>query len=37
MEPVIRDGEVVAGDAFDLSAAAERALADAAAVGYGTD
>ena len=36
MEPVIRDGEVVAGDAFDLDAAAERALADADAVGYGT-
>ncbi|MGQ3329038.1 nicotinate phosphoribosyltransferase [Halorubrum sp. FL23] len=37
MEPVIRDGEVVADDAFDLDAAAERALADAAAVGYGTE
>ncbi|EMA67080.1 nicotinate phosphoribosyltransferase [Halorubrum kocurii] len=37
MEPVIRDGEVVAGDAFDLDAAAERALADAEAVGYGAD
>ncbi|MDZ5810436.1 nicotinate phosphoribosyltransferase [Halorubrum sp. AD140] len=37
MEPVIRDGEVVADDAFDLAAAAERALADAQAVGYGTD
>ncbi|OYR89493.1 nicotinate phosphoribosyltransferase, partial [Halorubrum distributum] len=36
-EPVIRDGEVVAEDAFDLSAATERALADAAAVGYGND
>ncbi|KKF39013.1 nicotinate phosphoribosyltransferase [Halorubrum saccharovorum] len=37
MEPVIRDGEVVADDAFDLDAAAERALADAEATGYGTD
>ncbi|WP_123620200.1 nicotinate phosphoribosyltransferase [Halorubrum sp. CSM-61] len=37
MEPVIRDGEVVADDAFDLDAAAERALADAEAVGYGAD
>ncbi|WP_200531007.1 nicotinate phosphoribosyltransferase [Halorubrum sp. LN27] len=37
MEPVIRDGEVVDGaaSAFDLDAAAERALADAEAVGYG--
>jgi nicotinate phosphoribosyltransferase len=35
MEPVIRDGEVVADDAFDLAAATERALADADAVGYG--
>jgi len=35
MEPVIRDGEVVADDAFDLDAATERALADAEAVGYG--
>ena len=37
MEPVIRDGEVVADDAFDLAAATERALADAAAVEYGTE
>ncbi|WP_435074076.1 nicotinate phosphoribosyltransferase [Halorubrum sp. HHNYT27] len=37
MEPVIRDGEVVADDAIDLAAATERALADAEAVGYGTD
>ncbi|ELZ41123.1 nicotinate phosphoribosyltransferase [Halorubrum saccharovorum DSM 1137] len=37
MEPVIRDGDVVADDAFDLDAAAERALADAEAVGYGTE
>ena len=36
MEPAIRDGEVIADDAVDLSAAAERALADAEAVGYGT-
>ncbi|MUW14522.1 nicotinate phosphoribosyltransferase [Halorubrum sp. CBA1125] len=36
MEPVIRDGEVVADDAFDLAAATERALADADAVGYGS-
>jgi nicotinate phosphoribosyltransferase len=35
MEPVIRDGEVVAADAFDPSAATERALADAEAVEYG--
>ena len=35
MEPVIRGGEVVAGDAADLAAATERALADAEAVGYG--
>ena len=35
MEPVIRDGEVVADDAADLAAATERALADAEAVGYG--
>ena len=34
MEPVIRDGEVVADEPFDIDAAAERALADAAAVGY---
>ena len=33
MGPVIRDGEVVDGDAADLSAAAERAVADAEAVG----
>ena len=37
MEPVIRDGEVVADDAFDLAAATERALADAETVGYGTN
>jgi nicotinate phosphoribosyltransferase len=37
MEPVIRDGEVVAGDAFDLEAATERALADAERVGYGSE
>ena len=37
LEPVIHDGEVVADDATDLAAAAERALADAEAVGYGTD
>ncbi|PAU83513.1 nicotinate phosphoribosyltransferase [Halorubrum salipaludis] len=39
MEPVIRDGEVVDGaaSAFDLDAAAERALADAEAVGYGAE
>jgi len=35
MEPVIRDGGVVADDAADLAAATERALADAEAVGYG--
>ncbi|PSQ44688.1 nicotinate phosphoribosyltransferase [Halobacteriales archaeon SW_5_68_122] len=33
MEPVVRDGEVVAE--FDLGAAAERAAADAEAVGFG--
>ncbi|PSQ44422.1 nicotinate phosphoribosyltransferase, partial [Halobacteriales archaeon QS_9_68_42] len=33
MEPVVRDGEVVAE--FDLKAAAERAVADAEAVGFG--
>jgi nicotinate phosphoribosyltransferase len=37
MEPVIRDGEVVADDGFDLAAATERALADAETVGYGTN
>ncbi|WP_050033392.1 nicotinate phosphoribosyltransferase [Halorubrum halophilum] len=37
MEPVIRDGEVVDDGAFDLDVAAERALADAEATGYGTD
>ena len=37
MEPVIRDGEVVADDLADLASATERALADAEAVGYGTD
>ncbi|OYR53645.1 nicotinate phosphoribosyltransferase [Halorubrum halodurans] len=37
MEPVIRDGEVVAGDAVDLEAATERALADAERVGYGSE
>ena len=36
MRPVIRDGEVVDEDAFDLSAGTERARSDAAAVGYGT-
>ncbi|WP_049983988.1 nicotinate phosphoribosyltransferase [Halorubrum sp. BV1] len=34
MVPVIRDGDVVDDDPFDLDAAAERALADAEAVGY---
>jgi diaminohydroxyphosphoribosylaminopyrimidine deaminase/5-amino-6-(5-phosphoribosylamino)uracil reductase len=34
---VVRDGEVVADDAADLAAATERALADAAAVGYGAE
>ncbi|EMA57045.1 nicotinate phosphoribosyltransferase [Halorubrum lipolyticum] len=37
MEPAIRGGEVVDDDAFDLDAAAERALADAEAVGYGAE
>lgn len=37
MEPVIRNGETVADDAFDLAAATERALADAEAVGYGDE
>ncbi|SMO57581.1 nicotinate phosphoribosyltransferase [Halorubrum cibi] len=37
MEPVIRGGEVVADDAFDLDAATERALADAERVGYGSE
>jgi len=36
MEPVIRDGDVVDDDPFDLDAAAERALEDAKAVGYET-
>ncbi|MFC5278248.1 nicotinate phosphoribosyltransferase [Halorubrum rubrum] len=36
MEPVIRAGEVVAADAFDLDSATERALADAKRVGYGS-
>jgi nicotinate phosphoribosyltransferase len=35
LEPLIRDGDVVRE--FDLDAATERALADAAAVGFGTD
>jgi len=35
LEPLIRDGEVVRE--FDLDAAAERALADAEAVGFGAD
>ena len=35
LEPVIRDGSVVAGDATMLSAAAERARSDAARVEYG--
>src|SRR6056297_2166545 len=34
MEPAVRNGEVVDGDAADLPAAAERALADAEAVEY---
>ena len=37
LQPVIRDGEVVADELFDVDTAAERALADAAAVGYGED
>ncbi|MFC7323179.1 nicotinate phosphoribosyltransferase [Halorubrum rutilum] len=37
MEPAIRDGEVVADDIADLAGATKRALADAEAVGYGTD
>ncbi|AZH24246.1 nicotinate phosphoribosyltransferase [Haloplanus aerogenes] len=35
LEPLIRDGEVVRE--FDLDATAERALADAEAVGFGSD
>jgi len=35
LEPLLRDGEVVRE--FDLDAAAERALADAEAVGFGSD
>ena len=35
LEPLVRDGEVVRE--FDVDAAAERALADADAVGFGTD
>jgi nicotinate phosphoribosyltransferase len=35
LEPLLRDGELVRE--FDLEAAAERALADAAAVGFGAD
>ncbi|WP_128903935.1 nicotinate phosphoribosyltransferase [Halorubrum amylolyticum] len=37
MEPVIRGGDVVDDDAFDIDAAAERAIADAEAVGYGAE
>ena len=37
LEPVLRDGEVVNADAFDLDLAAARALADAERVGYGDD
>jgi nicotinate phosphoribosyltransferase len=37
MEPVIRGGEVVSETPFDLAAATDRALADADAVGYGTE
>ncbi|MFD1571177.1 nicotinate phosphoribosyltransferase [Halorubrum laminariae] len=37
MEPVIRDGERVDDEAFDLDAATERALADAETVGYGRE
>jgi nicotinate phosphoribosyltransferase len=33
LEPLLRDGEVVRE--FDVDAAAERALADAATVGFG--
>jgi nicotinate phosphoribosyltransferase len=35
LEPVVRDGEPVETDAFDLEAAADRALADAELVGFG--
>lgn len=37
MKPVIRDGEVVDDDLFDLDAAAARACADAEAVGCGAE
>ncbi|MFC6754619.1 nicotinate phosphoribosyltransferase, partial [Halorubrum tibetense] len=36
LEPVIRDGEIVNGETFDLDKAAERALADAERVDYGS-
>jgi len=35
LEPLVRDGEVVNPDAFDLDAGIERAREDAARVGYG--
>ncbi|SEO94274.1 nicotinate phosphoribosyltransferase [Halogranum amylolyticum] len=36
LEPLLRDGELVAEDAFDLDSAAERAVEDAALTGFGT-
>ena len=37
LEPLLRGGELVAEDAFDLDAATERAVADAALTGFGSD
>ena len=37
LEPLLRGGELVAEDAFDLDAAKERAVADAALTGFGSD
>ncbi|SDN02288.1 nicotinate phosphoribosyltransferase [Halogranum gelatinilyticum] len=37
MEPLIRDGEVVDEEPFDLDAAAERAAADATLTGFGEE
>ena len=37
MEPLVRDGEIVDEDLFDLDAAAERAAADATLTGFGEE
>jgi nicotinate phosphoribosyltransferase len=37
LEPLVRDGDVVAPEAFDLDAATERAAADATLTGFGSD